>query len=102
MPDFFDTMVDKMDKAVFTALHDTALLDSRAVQGMYVAPWLQPDLGGYRTGLLEPWLDVLDTDAATAAPGSSVECHGRLHSVVTVEPQGTGITRLVLRVEPTP
>lgn len=93
----FRDLAKRMDAAIFLRLSDAATLDGRPVAGMFRAPWLQPQLGSAGTGLLEPHLVIRDGDLGAAGQGSAVEHGGRTYTVVSVEPDGTGLTTLVLR-----
>ena len=94
----FDEMVAHLDSVVFAHLANEATLDGRAVLGMYRATWVQPALGGMQTGLNEPSLVVRDADVADAGQGRRVTTAGQSVDVVSVEPDGTGTTLLVLRL----
>jgi len=85
------------DAEIFAALADPAMLDGVAVNGMFRAPWLQPQMGGMGTGIVEPHLVIRDGDLGAAGQGSTVAHDGRTYTVVSVEPDGTGLTALVLR-----
>lgn len=96
MPDFA-ALAARMDAAIIVHLSDPANLDGEPVRGMFSAPWIQPRLGSMHTGVVEPVLVVRDDAAAEAAEGSIVEVAGRTFEVVNIEPDGTGLTALVLR-----
>jgi hypothetical protein len=97
MAHFRDVLVAKMDAVVFAKLHDDVTLDGQPLRGMFSAPWLQPELGRMKTALTEPMLALLDADAAPAQKGSVVGFAGASYTVVSIEPDGTGVTTLVLR-----
>jgi len=90
-------MLSDADDAVFEGLGDTATLDGGAVVGVFNAAWLQPQMGGLSTGIVEPHLVVRDRDLGSAGLGSTAAHDGRTYTVVSVEPDGTGLTALVLR-----
>lgn len=94
----FSVIAARLDTAVFDRLSDPASIDGRPVRGMFRAPWMQPAMGTMQTGLNEPTLVVRDADAADADQGSLVENAGKTFDVVSIEPDGTGITTLVLRL----
>lgn len=96
MPDF-SALAARMDADIYTHLSDPATLDGEAVRGMFQAPWQQPRMGTMGTGIVEPVLVVRDADAAETAEGSTVEVAGHAYEVVSIEPDGTGLTALVLR-----
>lgn len=87
----------RLDAAVHEHLADTASLDGQPVRGMFAAPWLQPRLGSMRTDIVEPALTLRDEDAAHATTDSTVTYDGKSYDVVSVEPDGTGWTALILR-----
>lgn len=96
MTAFADIAIEA-DAEIFAALADAATLDGVPVSGVFRAPWLQPQFGSAGTGLLEPHLVIRDGDLGSAGQGSSVEHDGRTYTVVSAEPDGTGLTALVLR-----
>ncbi|MBI3143816.1 MAG: hypothetical protein HYZ18_00815 [Pseudogulbenkiania sp.] len=96
---FRDLMAD-VDTTVFDALGDAGTVDGRPVQGMFAAPWLQPALGKLNTAIREPHYVLLDADAAGVLKNSVVTVDGQgVFSVVGVEPDGSGLTTLVLRAK---
>ena len=104
MPDFA-ALAARMDAAIIVHLSDPATLDGEPVRGMFAAPWIQPTLGSMHTGVVEPTLWVRASVAAEATEGSIVDAPagsaiapaGGSFEVVRVEPDGTGLTALVLR-----
>lgn len=104
MPDF-GALAARMDAAILVHLSDPATLDGSPVRGMFAAPWIQPTLGSMHTGVVEPTLWVRDGAAAEATEGSIVAAPegsiiapvGATFEVMRVEPDGTGLTALVLR-----
>ncbi|WP_417539561.1 hypothetical protein [Marinobacter sp.] len=98
----FRDLVAEVDGAVFAALSDPATLDGTPVQGMFASIWREPAIGKLGTGLVEPQLTLRSADAATAARGSAVIINlpapdGGEYEVVNIEPDGTGLTALILR-----
>lgn len=93
----FADIANEADAEIFAALADAATLDGVPVSGVFRSPWLQPQMGGMSTGIVEPNLVIRDGDIGTAGQGSAVAHAGRSYSVVSVEPDGTGLTTLVLR-----
>lgn len=93
----FQALATRMDDAVFARLTDAATLDDEPVAGAFQAPWTQPRLGALRTEVIEPTLLLRDAPAAPAQLGSIVTHAGRTYEVVGIEPDGTGVTSLVLR-----
>jgi hypothetical protein len=93
----FRALVARMDDTVFSTLSDPIEVDGRAVRGMFSSPWLAPQLGTLRTGLVEPNVKLRDADAAGVDRGAAVVFDGAGYEVVSIEPEGTGITTLVLR-----
>ncbi|MDR2366435.1 MAG: hypothetical protein LBD68_11400 [Zoogloeaceae bacterium] len=99
MANFRDVLARRMDDIVFSTLHDEVTLNGKPTRGMFSAPWLSPELGRLKTGLVEPMLALRDKDAVAALRGDVVVFEGKSYAVVSVEPDGTGITTLVLRPE---
>lgn len=93
----FSALAARMDSAIFARLSDPATVDGRSVRGMFHAAWLQPRMGNMRTGLLEPALVVRDADAVGVAANSLVTHAGKSYDVVSIEPDSTGMTALILR-----
>lgn len=94
----FADLTAALDAAVFDALADAGSIKGQPVSGMFAAPWLQPQLGKLNTAIREPQLTVRDADAVGVARGDVVTVDGQgAYSVVSIEPDGTGLTTLVLR-----
>lgn len=94
----FSDFVAELDGVVFDALGDAATVAGRPVVGMFASPWLQPQLGKLNTAIREPQLVVRDADAVAVARGAAVEVSGQgCYTVVSIEPDGTGLTALILR-----
>ena len=93
----FRELAAEMDSAIFDALADDASIDGRPVRGMFSAPWLAPQVGRLNTGIVEPHLIVQDADAGGVENGALVVFDSLGYEVVAIEPDGTGITVLVLR-----
>ncbi|MCK6435976.1 head-tail joining protein [Rivihabitans pingtungensis] len=93
----FRDLVADMDTTLFDTLADDATIDGRPVRGMFAAPWLAPQVGRLNTGIVEPHLTVRDADAAGVEKGTVVMVIGQGYEVVATEPDGTGVTILVLR-----
>ncbi len=93
----FRELAAEMDSAIFGELADDATIDGRPVRGMFSAPWLAPQVGRLNTGIVEPHLIVQDADAGGVGNGAQVVFDGLGYDVVAIEPDGTGVTVLVLR-----
>jgi len=85
------------DQAIIDAAGDDALLDGVPVRGFFEAPWLQPNIGTMRTGLREPMFTAPDNVVADAIKSSVLRFENIDYSVVNIEPDGTGMTALILR-----
>jgi len=93
----FKEAFDQHDKAILGAVGDDALLDGEPVRGKFDAPWLQPDIGTLRTGIREPIFTAQDEVLAAAKKGSEFEIDAKKYDVMNIEPDGSGVTTLVLR-----
>ena len=93
----FRELVAEMDGAVFGDLADDGTIDGRPVRGMFASPWLGPQVGHLNTSIVEPRFTVLDADVGDAASGSIVVHEGATYDVMCVEPDGSGVTALILR-----
>jgi len=93
----FRNMVADMDECVFTTLHDPVRLDGREIMGMFVDMNLAPRFGDLKTMLREPQLEIRAIDAVGVEKGSIVEFNGMVYSVVSIAPNGSGITNLIVR-----
>ncbi len=93
----FRELAAEMDSAIFDELGDDAKIDGRPVRGMFSAPWLAPQVGRLNTGIVEPRLIVQDADAGGVGNSAQVIFDGLGYEVVAIEPDGTGVTVLVLR-----
>lgn len=93
----FRELAAEMDSAIFGELADDATIDGQPVRGMFSAPWLAPQVGRLNTGIVEPHLIVQDADAGGVGNGAQVIFDGLGYEVVAIEPDGTGVSVLVLR-----
>lgn len=93
----FRDLVAEMDSAIFDALTDDVMIKGVPVEGMFSAPWLQPQIGHLNTGIVEPQVVVRDADAAGVEKGDPVVVNGDNYEIVNIEPDGSGVTALVLR-----
>jgi len=101
---FRDHVAD-LDTAVFEALSDEVQIDGKPdpVMGMFYSPWLDVDIvRGQRTGLREPFVILRDADAAGVRQRTRVQAQGDVFSVMELQPDGSGMTKLVLRPEQCP
>jgi hypothetical protein len=101
---FRDSVAD-LDEAVFETLSDAVQIEGRSdpVMGMFYSPWLDVEtMRGQRTGLREPFVILRDADAAGIRQRARLQALGEHFSVVDVQPDGSGTTKLVLRPEPCP
>ncbi|UGS92150.1 hypothetical protein KOL96_13840 [Ralstonia wenshanensis] len=97
--------VADLDEAVFETLSDAVQIDGRPdpVMGMFYSPWLDVEtVRGQRTGLREPFVILRDADAAGVRPRTRVKALSDVFSVIELQPDGSGMTKLVLRPEPCP
>ena len=97
----FGDLVRFMDDAVFDQLADVGYFPGRRepVRGMYSAPWRQPTLGKLNTSVSEPHFVVRNADAAGLRKNDQIRIEGEpdAFTVVSIEPDGSGLTTLVLR-----
>jgi len=97
--------VADLDTAVFEALSDEVEIDGKPdpVMGMFYSPWLDVEtVRGQRTGLREPFVMLRDADAAGVRQRTRVQALGDVFSVMELQPDGSGMTKLILRPEPCP
>lgn len=94
----FRDLVAEMDTAIFDALTDDVTINGLAVNGLFSAPWMEPRIGHLHTGIIEPQVVVRDADAASVQKGDAVVANGGSYEVIRFpEPDGTGVTTLILR-----
>lgn len=93
----FRNLMAEMDAAIFEALTDDVTIKGLPVKGLFLSPWLGPQIGHLNTGLVEPQAVVKDADAAGVEKGDPVTAEGGNYVVVRIEPDGTGVTTLILR-----
>ena len=93
----FRDLVADMDDAIYEELSDDAKVDGRPVCGMFSAPWLAPQIGRLNTGIVEPQIALRDIDVIGVKNGSVVEFDGVEYEVMSIEPDKTGQTVLILR-----
>jgi hypothetical protein len=97
MSAFRDVLVVEMDEIIFATLADDIEINGRPERGMFSAPWLAPKIGRLQTAIIEPQVIVRDTDAVGIENDAIVKFDGDEYEIVSIEPDGTGITKLVLR-----
>lgn len=93
----FRELAAEMDSAIFGELADDATIDGRPVRGMFSAPWLAPQVGRLNTGIVEPQIALRDIDAGGVEKGTVVVFDGLGYEVVAIEPDGSGLTVMILR-----
>lgn len=97
----FRDQVRDMDDAVFDQLGDVGYFPGRTepVRGMFSAPWLQPTIGKLNTSVSEPHFVVRNADATGLRKNDQIRIDGEpdAFAVVSIEPDGSGMTTLVLR-----
>lgn len=95
-----------IDKTLINVLGDEATLDINGdgvtcvpIKGLFEAPWLQPRVGSLRTDIIEPQFTVeRGVDLSAVVKGTStLTVDALVYTVVDKQPDGTGITALVLR-----
>lgn len=93
----FRDLVTDMDSVIFDTLTDDVTINGLPVKGMFSAPWLQPQIGRLNTSIVEPQVVVRDADAVGVEKGHSVVANGDNYEIVNIEPDGSGVTALILR-----
>ena len=81
----FRDLVTDMDSVIFDTLTDDVTINGLPVKGMFSAPWLQPQVV------------VRDADAVGVEKGHPVVANGDNYEIVNIEPDGSGVTALILR-----
>lgn len=100
----FRDLVSDIDDTVFDTLADSGRVEGRPFKGMFSAPWLGPKMGRLNTGLREPRFTIRVADAVGIEPGQVVaidlpaEDGGGEYDLVELEPDGTGLVALLLRM----
>lgn len=95
----FRDLMAEVDAAIFDTLTDDVTINGLSVKGLFSAPWLGPQIGHLNTGIVEPQVVVRDADAVGVEKGDPVTAEGGNYVVVRIEPDGTGVTALILRPE---
>lgn len=94
----FRQLTARLDDAVFATLSDRAWLGSQPLAGMFYAPWLAPALGQLKTAIREPHFTVRDAVAARISEGQLLRVDGQgEYIVLRLQPDGSGLTALILR-----
>jgi hypothetical protein len=101
----FEQSFADLDTALIDAVGDDATLDVDGdgvtvlpVRGAFKDPQIRPTLGRTRTEIIEPHFKGKSVDLSAAKEGTSVlTVNGLAYEVVHKDPDGTGITTLVLR-----
>ena len=100
----FRDLVSSVDDTVFDTLADSGRVEGQPLKGMFSAPWLGPKVGRLNTGLREPRFTIRVAEAAGIEPGQVVtielpaEDGGGDYDLVELEPDGTGLVALLLRM----
>lgn len=97
--DYRDAFAE-MDVALLDALGDDAVVDGVAMRGLFEAPWIGPELGALKTAVQEPRLTARSDELAAVTKGSRVTHRNVDYDVVNVQPDGAGMTTLILRARP--
>jgi hypothetical protein len=101
----FRDLIADIDDTVFAVLGDSAQIEGRPVAGMFCAPWLQPVVGRLNTGLREPHFVMRVTEAQGVDQGQVFNIDlpgmdgGGTYTIARLEPDGTGLVSLVLRMK---
>lgn len=93
----FRDLTAEMDSVIFEAMTDDVTINGLPVKGMFSAPWLQPQIGRLNTGIIEPQVVVRDSDVLGVEKGDPVVANGDTYEIVNIEPDGSGVTGLILR-----
>lgn len=93
----FRDLIADMDSAIFDTLTDDVTINGLPVKGMFSAPWLQPQIGRLNTGIIEPQVVARDSDVLGIEKGDPVVANGGTYEIVNIEPDGSGVTALILR-----
>ncbi len=95
-----------IDKSLTNVLGDDATLDINGdgvtvvqVKGLFEAPWLQPRIGSLNTEITEPQFTIdQSVDLSAVVEGTTtLTVRASVYDVVDLQPDGTGLTVLVLR-----
>ncbi|PTQ70844.1 ATP-binding sugar transporter Gifsy-2 [Nitrosomonas oligotropha] len=93
----FRDLTAEMDSVIFETMTDDVTINGLPVKGMFSAPWLQPQIGRLNTGIIEPQVVVRDSDVLGVEKGDPVVANGDTYEIVNIEPDGSGVTGLILR-----
>ncbi|WP_199104160.1 hypothetical protein [Aquitalea sp. ASV11] len=94
----FRQLTARLDAAVFATLSDRAWLGSQLLPGMFSAPWLAPALGQLKTAIREPHYIVRDAEASRVGEGDILRVDGQgEYIILRLQPDGSGLTALILR-----
>jgi hypothetical protein len=93
----FRDLSDAMDSVIFGELGDAVQLDGRPLLGVFETPWVGPHVGHLRTDIVEPYCEIREADAMDAARGSKLVFDGATYDVMRLEPDGSGLVKLILR-----
>lgn len=93
----FRDLMTEMDSAIFETLTDDVTINGLPVKGLFSSPWLQPQIGRLNTGIIEPQVVVRDSDVLGIEKGDPVVANGDEYEIVNIEPDGSGVTALILR-----
>lgn len=92
----FAAAMANANAAILATCGEAVTVAGVAVTGIYSAPYQAANMDA---GLIEsyaPTLAVLDADAATVAHGSVVVARATTFYVIGIQPDGAGMTNLIL------
>ena len=101
----FRDLLAEVDAVVFETLGDSARIEGRTepVLGMFSTPWMQPKVGGLKTGLREPRFEIRVSESHGLSKGLLVSIDlpaldgGGDYDLLQLEPGGDGQVALILR-----
>lgn len=101
-------LVADIDSVIFDVLGDTGHFEGREepVQGMFSAPWKQPQVGRLDTAIREPHFIVRVEDSDGLSKGLRVTIDlptmdgGGDYDLLQLQPSGDGLVALILRARP--
>lgn len=99
MANFRDRFADD-DVAILDDVGDEATINGITIQGAFDAPWIGAQLGSTRTDIGDPQFTArdVDVDVVGVQRGQVLNFDGADYDIVDIQPDGTGMTVLVLRL----
>jgi len=95
-PPFAQAIADMVSAVVPMLANVSATIDGVPVQGLFTDAYASANVGPYGMASSTPTVTVPSSAITTDPVGSAITVNGTNYQVVSTEPDGSGLTRLIL------